>query len=43
MRKALKYLDSLGIVSFPNLEDKQFRFLGFPEKPHTNHIPEDIP
>ncbi|NEQ48663.1 MAG: hypothetical protein F6K11_00830 [Leptolyngbya sp. SIO3F4] len=35
MRKALKYLDSLGVVSFPNLEDKQFRFLGFPEKPNT--------
>lgn len=43
MRKALKYLDSLGVVSFPNLEDKQFRFLGFPDKPHTNNLPEDIP
>ncbi|MEA5463615.1 hypothetical protein [Leptothoe sp. PORK10 BA2] len=42
MRTALKYLDSLGVVSFPNLEDKQFRFLGFPEKPHTKNIPEDI-
>ena len=33
IRIVLKYLDILGIVAFPDKDDKQFKIMGFPDKP----------